>query len=139
MSHSAKRFKLRELVDVVDGEWFPVRHKNYRLVCCDCGLVHRTQFRIVAGRHAGADVFQLHMRVWRDPKTTRAWRARMEKEDEMAKKKGKLPNKAAVTRAHKLGRQVAKKAGRKKATSKDYAVGMIIEKRHIAKQRRKKR
>lgn len=33
-----------------DGEWVrPVRRK-FKMICCDCGLVHDTDFRIV-GKH----------------------------------------------------------------------------------------
>lgn len=30
---------------VVDGEWVQPRVRNYYLKCCDCGLVHRMNFR----------------------------------------------------------------------------------------------
>lgn len=37
----------KEFVTVVSGEWIqPVRH-GYRMKCCDCGLIHRFDFRIV--------------------------------------------------------------------------------------------
>jgi len=32
------------------GEWVQPVRTNYRLQCCDCGLVHRMDFRIVGGR-----------------------------------------------------------------------------------------
>jgi len=31
----------------IDGEWITPRRKNYYLKCCDCGLVHRLDFRLV--------------------------------------------------------------------------------------------
>ncbi len=32
------------------GEWVQPIRKGYRLECCDCGLVHRMDFRIYRGR-----------------------------------------------------------------------------------------
>ncbi len=32
-----------------DKEWIQPRMKNYLMGCCDCGLVHRMDFRIVQG------------------------------------------------------------------------------------------
>ena len=29
----------------MDGEWFVIGDKT-RLVCCDCGLVHKAKFRV---------------------------------------------------------------------------------------------
>lgn len=31
-----------------DGEWVQPKD-NYRIACCDCGLVHDMQFRVVKG------------------------------------------------------------------------------------------
>ena len=45
-----------------DGEWFTVRMRRTRIRCCDCGLVHRVQYRTVRRR--------LQMRVWRDRRAT---------------------------------------------------------------------
>lgn len=35
-----------EYYHVTDGEWIEVPKRNYRQQCCDCGLVHRHNFRI---------------------------------------------------------------------------------------------
>jgi hypothetical protein len=32
------------------GEWTRPRMRNFREQCCDCGLIHRLDFRIVAGQ-----------------------------------------------------------------------------------------
>jgi Zn-finger protein len=32
---------------VKPGEWVQPRRKNYIMQCCDCGLLHRMNFRIV--------------------------------------------------------------------------------------------
>ena len=32
---------------VIDGEWIQPRRKNYYMKCCDCGLVHKVDFRLV--------------------------------------------------------------------------------------------
>ena len=31
------------------GEWTRPRMRNFREQCCDCGLIHRLDFRIVEG------------------------------------------------------------------------------------------
>ena len=33
-----------------DGEWVAPLMRGYRMKCCDCGLVHRFDFRIVGRR-----------------------------------------------------------------------------------------
>lgn len=33
-----------------DGQWVQPIKRGYKLRCCDCGLVHRMDFRIVKGR-----------------------------------------------------------------------------------------
>lgn len=39
-----------ELPQVCQGEWIrPVRH-GFRMRCCDCGLIHRMDFRIMKNR-----------------------------------------------------------------------------------------
>ena len=30
-----------------DGEWVRPQHNDYLMVCCDCGLVHRLNFRVL--------------------------------------------------------------------------------------------
>ena len=32
---------------VHDGEWVRPRRNGYYMKCCDCGLVHRVDFRLV--------------------------------------------------------------------------------------------
>jgi Zn-finger protein len=44
-----------------EGEWIQPM-KGYRMACCDCGLVHRVEFRVVKGR--------VQFRAWRDKKAT---------------------------------------------------------------------
>lgn len=36
--------------NVRDGQWVQPRRRDYRVACCDCGLVHRMDFRIYRGR-----------------------------------------------------------------------------------------
>jgi hypothetical protein len=35
---------------IKNNVWQTPVNKNYKLVCCDCGLVHETDFRIFKGR-----------------------------------------------------------------------------------------
>lgn len=52
-----------------EGEWVQPVPKGYKMQCCDCGLVHRLDFRIHEGR--------VQFRVFRDNRATgqiRRWR-----------------------------------------------------------------
>jgi hypothetical protein len=51
---------------VKDGEWIRIRKRNYRDACCDCGLVHTLNFRIVDGT--------LEMQAFRNERATAAMR-----------------------------------------------------------------
>lgn len=57
--------KALKIAQAYDGKWFPVRPKGYFIECCDCGLRHKTEFRLV---RRDEDGWQLEMRVWRQPK-----------------------------------------------------------------------
>lgn len=52
-----------------DGEWVQPVRRGYKLACCDCGLVHRVDFRIQAGR--------VQFRAFRAPRSTGAMRRAM--------------------------------------------------------------
>ena len=32
---------------VEEGQWVQPRRHGYRMICCDCGLVHRVNFRLI--------------------------------------------------------------------------------------------
>lgn len=51
------------------GEWVQPIRKGYKLACCDCGLVHRMDFRTYAKR--------VQFRVYRDNRATAAIRRGM--------------------------------------------------------------
>lgn len=42
--------KHKRLVKVKDAEWVQPVMRNYIMGCCDCGLVHRVDFRIVGDK-----------------------------------------------------------------------------------------
>lgn len=48
------------------GEWVQPKRKGYKMRCCDCGLVHKLDFRIVKGR--------IQFRAFRDQRSTGAVR-----------------------------------------------------------------
>lgn len=48
------------------GEWVQPVRRGYRMRCCDCGLVHRMDFRIFKTR--------AQFRCWRDERATAAIR-----------------------------------------------------------------
>jgi len=39
--------KTKSLRQIYDGDWFQPTMKKHMMACCDCGLVHRLNFRIV--------------------------------------------------------------------------------------------
>jgi hypothetical protein len=49
-----------------NGEWVQPIRKGYRLMCCDCGLVHKMDFRIV---HTTRGKF-IQFRAFRNDKST---------------------------------------------------------------------
>jgi len=51
---------------LVDGEWTRPRMRGFREQCCDCGLIHRIDFRIVDG--------SVEFRATRDERATAAAR-----------------------------------------------------------------
>ena len=58
-----------------EGEWLWVRKGGMDIACCDCGLVHRFEFRTV-GRH-------VQMRGWRNKMRTAAIRRGMKRRGEL--------------------------------------------------------
>ncbi|MCC6779757.1 MAG: hypothetical protein IT537_24515 [Hyphomicrobiales bacterium] len=60
-----KRERVRYDV-VAYGTWTRPRLRNFREQCCDCGLIHRLDFRIVDGR--------IEFRTRRDDRATAAAR-----------------------------------------------------------------
>lgn len=57
--------------DVREGEWITPRRRDYRMQCCDCGLVHRIDIRVRHGR--------VQYRVFPHRRATAAVRRRRQK------------------------------------------------------------
>jgi hypothetical protein len=65
----------------VAGEWVQPRKRGYKMMCCDCGLVHVMDFRHVI-RGAGNRAIEtkggkIQFRVWMDNRSTavaRRWK-----------------------------------------------------------------
>jgi hypothetical protein len=55
---------------VTDGEWVMPRRKGYRLMCCDCGLVHVLDFALT--KHGAGKAIQF--KASRDNRATAAAR-----------------------------------------------------------------
>jgi hypothetical protein len=53
----------REYYHVKDGEWIEVPKRGFKEQCCDCGLVHRLNFRINAQG-------KIEIQAFRDGKAT---------------------------------------------------------------------
>lgn len=49
-----------------DGEWIAPIRRGYKVACCDCGLVHSLDIKVIAGR--------VLFRARRDAAATRARR-----------------------------------------------------------------
>ncbi len=65
-----------EYLHVTAGEWIRVPMKNYREQCCDCGLVHKMNFRIVQDKRGHNKV---EIQAFRDGPATGGARRRVEK------------------------------------------------------------
>jgi hypothetical protein len=52
--------------------WIQPRPRGYRMMCCDCGLVHGVDFRVV--KYAGGKRTKVQFRAWRDARATAATR-----------------------------------------------------------------
>ena len=61
--------------DVRPGDWQQPIRRGYKMACCDCGLVHNLDFRIVKG--------QIQFRAFRNERSTAA--VRREKRKSRAK------------------------------------------------------
>lgn len=52
------------------GEWIHPKKRGYKMMCCDCGLVHKIDFdHIKWGRGR-----KIRIRAWRDERATAAAR-----------------------------------------------------------------
>ena len=57
------------------GEWLRPVRRGYKLRCCDCGLVHRLDFKLVPWARGRKIMF----RAFRDERATAAIRRRRKK------------------------------------------------------------
>ena len=57
--------------DLVPGEWTQPIRRGFRLGCCDCGLVHRMNFRLSKDK-SGRNFIEFN--VFRDERATAAVR-----------------------------------------------------------------
>jgi len=53
---------------VKSGEWIQPYRKGYKLCCCDCGLVHTVNFRLVKNKRGRGKKIQLQ--AFRDNRAT---------------------------------------------------------------------
>jgi len=62
----------RKFYEPENGEWMrPTTQEGWRHACCDCGLTHKVDFRVVRG--------VVHLRFWADRLSTAARRREMRK------------------------------------------------------------
>lgn len=55
------------------GQWVQPARKGYRMACCDCGLVHVLDFRLLGGKHK-----RIQFRAFRNQRATAAVRRHKE-------------------------------------------------------------
>jgi len=60
--------------EVQSGQWVQPVRKGYKMACCDCGLVHRVNFRLKGGR--------IQLQAFRDNRATGQKRRHMKEEVE---------------------------------------------------------
>lgn len=60
------------------GQWVQPIRRGYKLVCCDCRLVHRVNFRLVKRGHR----HWIQLQAFRDEKATAAARREKRKQAE---------------------------------------------------------
>lgn len=61
-----------EFEEPAAGEWVQPVKKGYKLACCDCGLVHAVNFRII--KYAGGKRAKVQLQAFRDERATKALR-----------------------------------------------------------------
>jgi len=49
-----------------DGDWIQPIRRGYKLRCCDCGLVHKINFRLIKGRRG----LKIQFQPFRDERAT---------------------------------------------------------------------
>lgn len=58
--------EMKKYQEQKSGEWIQPIKKNYGFCCCDCGLIHRIDYRIITGR--------VQFRVFRNNRATGQYR-----------------------------------------------------------------
>lgn len=57
----------QQYTQVHSGEWVQPTRKGYKMECCDCGLVHTVDFRIITNGRGSV----IQLRAFRDEKATK--------------------------------------------------------------------
>jgi hypothetical protein len=68
---------VRKYPTVYEGDWVRPYMRGYRIECCDCGLIHRLDFRVRKGDRAAGENLSVELRAFRDNRATaqiRRWR-----------------------------------------------------------------
>lgn len=63
---------MAEYAQVYEGEWVRPVHRGFREQCCDCGLIHVFDFRVVNGRQVEFMVRKVDRRATANVR--RAWK-----------------------------------------------------------------
>lgn len=65
--------KKSEYYQVTDGEWIRVPKRGYKEQCCDCGLIHKLNFKV-------DEQGRIFVQTFRDPRATGGARTRFREE-----------------------------------------------------------
>lgn len=68
---------MTKYTQVYDGEWVQPVSRGYKMSCCDCGLVHVLNFRVV--KYAGGKRTKVQFQAFRDDRKTAAKRRYMKR------------------------------------------------------------
>ena len=58
-----------------DGEWVQPKTKGYKMACCDCGLVHTLNFRVIK---YGGNRTKIQFQAFRNNRSTAAMRKKFQ-------------------------------------------------------------
>jgi hypothetical protein len=64
---------MAKVMEAQAGEWMEIPGRRYKLICCDCGLAHDFEFRVVKGK--------IRFRAYRNERSTAACRRERRKRE----------------------------------------------------------
>lgn len=116
------------------GEWVRPQRKGYRLKCCDCGLVHDVDFRLV---HYGCG-HEIQFRMFRNNRATAAARRSIKRSKDIASPQSasQIRKEVGVTKLERSSARAASVAAKvlrdpKGSKTAKVAAGLALTQRSI--------